>query len=84
MDVMTFTETRQNLKDVMDRVVRDRAPVVVSRRKAEAVVMISLSEWSAMEETVRLMSSPANAVRLRDALRDLDAGRGETHELIDP
>ena len=68
MDVITFTDTRANLKDVMDRVVRDHAPVVITRQKAEAVVMVSLADWNAMEATAHLLSSPANAARLKAAI----------------
>ena len=84
MDVLTFTDTRQNLKDVMDRVVKDHTPVVITRQKAESVVMVSLADWNAMEETARLLSSPANAARLADAIAQLDAGKGAERELIEP
>ena len=84
MDVLTYSDTRANLKDVMDRVVEDRAPVVVTRRNAEAVVMVSLSDWNAMEETLHLMSNPANAQRLMEAIRELDAGQGVARDLIEP
>jgi antitoxin YefM len=84
MDVKTFTDTRQNLKDVMDHVVEDHVPVVVTRRNAESVVMVSLSDWSAMEETTRLLSSPMNAARLADAIDQLDRGAGVERELIEP
>ena len=67
----------------MDRVVEDRAPVVVTRKRGEAVVMVSLADWNAIEETTRLLSSPANAARLREAIQGLDAGAGEAHDLID-
>jgi antitoxin YefM len=83
MDVLTFTDTRAKLKEVMDRVVQDHAPVVVTRQKAEAVVMVSLSDWNSMEETVRLLSSPANAARLAVAIAQLDAGQGADRELIE-
>ncbi len=83
MNVLTFTDTRANLKEVMDRVVEDHAPVVVTRQKAEAVVMISLADWNSMEETVRLLSSPANATRLMEAVAQLDAGKGAERELIE-
>ncbi len=76
MDVMTFSDTRANLKAVMDRVVDDHSPVVVTRQKAEAVVMVSLSDWNAMEETLHLLSNPRNARRLRDAIAELDSGGG--------
>ena len=85
MDVLTYSDTRANLKDVMDRVVEDRAPVIITRQKAEAVVMVSLADWNAMEETLHLLSTPANAERLREAVRELDAaGGGTERELIEP
>lgn len=84
MDVFSFTETRANLKRVMDKVVNDRTPVIITRQKAEPVVMVSLSEWRAMDETNHLLSSPANAERLRAAIAELDAGGGEVHDLIEP
>lgn len=84
MDVVSFSETRANLKRVMDQVVQNRAPVVVTRQKAEAVVMVSLSDWSAIEETLHLLSSPANASRLEEAVKQLDSGKGKVRDLIDP
>ena len=84
MDVLTFTDTRQNLKDVMDRVVEDHMPVVITRQKAESVVMVSLADWNAMEETARLLSSPKNAARLFESIAQLEAGGGAERELIEP
>jgi len=84
MDVISFTDTRANLKDVMDRVVRDHAPVMVTRQKAEAVVMVSLADWNAIEATAHLLSSPANAARLNAAIAELDQGGGEERTLIEP
>lgn len=74
MDVLSYSDTRSNLEEVMDRVVKDRAPVVVMRKGGEAVVIVSLADWNAMEETLHLMSRPANAARLAHAIRQLDAG----------
>ena len=84
MDVLTYSDTRARLKDVMDRVVEDHAPVVVTRKRGEAVVMVSLADWNAMEETSHLLSSPKNAKRLADAIRQLDAGGGAEHVLTEP
>ena len=83
MRTETFSNTRANLKAIMDRVVADRAPVKITRQKAEGVVMISESDWESMEETLHLMSSPKNAERLLTAIRGLEAGRGVVHELIE-
>lgn len=74
IDVKTFSEARANLKSVMDQVVADGVPVVISRRKAEAVVMISLAEWNAWQETMYLNSTAANRQALDEAISELDAG----------
>ena len=84
MDVVTYSDARQNLKDVMDRVVEDRTQVVITRQKAEAVVMVSLSDWNAMEETMHLLSTPRNAERLRASIRQLDRRKGQERDLIEP
>ena len=82
MDVLSYSEARANLKAVMDRVVEDKTHVVVTRQKAEAVVMVSLSEWNAMIETAHLLSSPANAARLRRSVSQMNAGEGTPRALV--
>jgi antitoxin YefM len=84
MNVMSYSETRSKLKEAMDRVVEDHVPLLITRQKGEAVVMVSLADWHAMEETAYLMASPANACRLRESIAQLNAGLGEEHELIQP
>lgn len=81
MDVLTYTDARANLKGVMDRVVEDRTQVIVTRQKSEAVVMMSLADWNAMEETMHLLSTPSNASRLRESIEQLEAGHGKEREL---
>lgn len=84
METISISETRANLKAVVERVVADRAPIAITRQNGEGVVMISQSEWDSIEETLYLLSSPANAKRLMEGIAELDAGRGEEHELIEP
>lgn len=81
MDVISYSDTRASLKKVMERVVDDRSPVLVTRQKAEPVVMVSLADWNAIEATMHLLSNPANARRLRDAVAQLDAGKGSERAL---
>ena len=83
MDVVTYSDARANLKDVMDRVVEDKTEIVVTRQKAEAVVIVSLSEWNSISETLHLLSSPKHAERLRKAIRALDAGKAVEHDLVE-
>ena len=84
MDVVTYSGARANLKSVMDRVIEDRTPVVITRQKAEAVVMVSLSDWNAMEETLHLLSNPKNAERLHDSIRQLEERPCTERDLIQP
>ena len=84
MNAMSFSETRANLKAVMDRVVADKVPIAITRQRGEGVVMVSQSEWDSIEQTLYLLRSPKNAMRLLDAIRGLGAGEGEEHELIEP
>ncbi|MET0240934.1 MAG: type II toxin-antitoxin system prevent-host-death family antitoxin [Sphingobium sp.] len=84
MQTMSFSETRANLKAVMDRVVADKVAVAVTRQRGEGVVMVSASEWASIEETLYLLQSPRNAERLLASIAELDAGKGEEHELIEP
>ena len=84
MDVISYSDTRAHLKEVMDRVVADRAPIVISRQKAESVVMVSLADWNAMEETLHLLSSEENVRRLKAGISQLEGGKGATRDLLQP
>ena len=83
MQTVTYSEARENLKSVIDKVAADRAPVMITRQRGENVVLISASEWAGMEETLYLLRSPANAKRLLESIAELDAGDGEVHALVD-
>jgi antitoxin YefM len=83
MDSLSFSATRANLKAVMDKVVADRVPVTIRRQRGENVVMVSQSDWEAIEETLYLLGSRANAERLLGAVRGLEAGGGEERALIE-
>jgi antitoxin YefM len=84
METISISDTRANLKAVVDRVVADKAPIAITRQTGEGVVMISQREWESIEVTLYLLSSPANAKHLMDGIAELNAGRGEEHELIEP
>lgn len=83
MDVMTYSDARAQLKGVMDRVIHDKQEVIVTRKKGESVVVVSLETWNAINETLHLLSTPNNASHLRASIAQLDAGTGEEHELTE-
>lgn len=80
MDVINYSAARAGLKELMDRVTKGREEIVISRSKGEAVVMVSLDDWNAQQETNYLLSSPTNAERLRRSIKELDAGGGKEIE----
>lgn len=82
MEAVNYSYTRANLTAVMDKVAKDRAPIMVTRQKGEPVVMISLADYNALEETAYLLRSPKNAQRLTNAVQALRAGAGVVRELI--
>lgn len=77
MQTVTYSEARENLKSVIDKVAADRAPVMITRQRGENVVLISASEWAGMEETLYLLRSPKNAERLLEAVRGFEADDAE-------
>jgi antitoxin YefM len=84
METISISDTRANLKAVVDRVVADKAPIAITRQKGEGVVMIAASEWEGIEETLHLLASPANAKELLASIAELDAGKGMERKLIEP
>ena len=84
MQAISYSEARENLKSVIDRVVADHTPIAITRQRGEGAVLVSESDWASIEETLYLLRSPANARELFAAIRGLEAGESEEHELIEP
>jgi antitoxin YefM len=83
VDAITYSAARANLADTMDRVCEDHEPIIITRNGQQAVVMLSLEDYNAMEETAYLLRSPKNAKRLVDAIAELEAGKGSQRTLAE-
>jgi antitoxin YefM len=81
MKSITYTAAREKLAATMDQVCEDRAPVIITRNRDQAVVMLSLEDYNAMEETAYLLRSPANARRLLASIKELESGMGRVRRL---
>ena len=81
MDAITYSAARANLARTMDRVCEDHEPLIITRNGQQSVVMLSLEDYKALEETAYLLRSPANARRLLSAAAQLAAGKGVEREL---
>lgn len=81
MDAISYTAARENLAATMDKVCQDRDAVIITRKREQSVVMLSLEEYESLQETAYLLQSPANAKRLMKAKETLEAGRGKTRKI---
>ena len=82
MNILTFTEARSGFKAVMDSVCKDHAPTVITRVGGDHVVMLSLEDFSSMQETMYLLSSAKNASRLMESVAQLRAGQAKPRTLL--
>lgn len=83
MDTISYTVARANLAKAMEKVCNDHAPVIITRKNEQSVVMLSLRDYQSMEETAYLLRSPANAMHLLESIAELDAGKYRERDLIE-
>ena len=83
MTAISYTAARENLASTMDKVCNDHDPVIITRNRNQAVVMMSLEDYSSLEETAYLMRSPANARRLMEGILELEKSKGVKKKLSD-
>ena len=83
MDAITYSAARANLASTMNRVCNDHEALIITRNGDQSVVMISLEDYSALEETAYLLRSPTNAKRLLSAIEQLNEGLGTQRDLIE-
>ena len=83
MDAVNYSDLRQNLKKYLDYVYNDHEPLIVTRKNNENVVILSVDDFNALNETQYLVSTKNNAEHLQNSLNQLRSGKGFTKELIE-
>lgn len=83
MDTITYTAARGNLAKTMKKVCDDHSPVIITRKSSKPVVMMSLEDFQALEETAYLLRSPKNTRRLIDSITELKSGKGSEKKLAE-
>lgn len=83
MKIVTFTEARNKLKKILDRVIEDADYTVITRRNADDVVVMSLDYFNSLLETVHLLKSPANAAHLARSIAQYEQGQVTEKDLLD-
>ncbi len=83
MEVLNYTEFRNNLSENLNKVTADSEVIIVSRGKGKNVVVMSLDEYNAFKETIYLTSTKANRKRLDDAIEEMEKGKFKKHKLAE-
>ncbi|MSS45329.1 type II toxin-antitoxin system prevent-host-death family antitoxin [Cutibacterium sp. WCA-380-WT-3A] len=78
---VTATEARKNLFPLIQQVNEDRAPVEITSRNGDAV-LLSRADYDALAETAHLLRVPANAKHLLESLEQARAGKRDEHDLV--
>ncbi len=83
MNTTTATSAKQNLENLIRQVEDDAEPVLIMLDEKNKAVLISEREFNSWQETIYLLSNPANAEHLRKSLTEADAGLAVERELIE-
>ena len=83
MDVITISQAKQNIDGLIEQVIADAEPTIICDDKGQKVVILSLDEFSSWQETLYLLSNPANADHLRRSIKDDKSGKTIERELIE-
>ena len=82
MTTISLKEAKQNLENLIAQVIADAEPIVLSTEAGE-VVILSLDEFNAWEETLYLLTNPANAAHLRQSISESNSSQVHENELIE-
>lgn len=83
MNVVTFSELRTNLKEVIETSIDQHEPVVIRRANGEHMIMLSLRDYESLQETTYLLGTEANAAHLRRSLASLNQGKTFKKKLLE-
>ena len=83
MQARTYSEARHDLKNVMDEACNNHEPILITRRKGESVVLLSLEDYESIMESEYLLSNPANATRLMKSIEESRTGKRTSLDALD-
>ena len=83
MEAISYSTARATLSKTMEKVCDDHNPIIITRKSEAPVVMMSLEDFEAMQETTYLLRSPENARRLLESIAELESGQGIVRELLE-
>ena len=83
MDAITVNDAKQNLDQVIEHVIADVEPTIILSEHGKKAVLLSLDEFDSWQETLYLLSNPANAEHLRQSIQEARTGKTVERQLIE-
>jgi antitoxin YefM len=74
MDAIAYSNVKKDFVTIMEKICDDHNPVIITRKNSKSVVMMSLEDYNAIEETMYLLRSSANATQLRASIDEFESG----------
>ena len=78
MNVISYSEARNNFKSLLDDVADNARHTIIHRRDGNDAVVMSLDSYNNLMENLHLMSSPNNVRHINESIAQIKAG--QTHE----
>lgn len=83
MNAVTLNDAKHNLERLISRAIVDAEPTIICTDDGQKVVFMSLDEFNTWQETLYLLSNPANAAHLRQSIAEANAGKVQQRALLD-
>jgi antitoxin YefM len=83
MNAVTITEAKANLEQIIEQVIADVEPTIISTDTGQQIVLLLLEEFNAWKETLYLLSNPFNAEHLRQSIIEANTGKTVEQELLE-
>jgi antitoxin YefM len=84
MDAVTVTHATQNLNQLIEQVIYNVEPTIICNDNGKRALLMSLDEFNSWQETLYLLSNPANAEHLLESIAQAKMGKTQERELIEP
>lgn len=83
MKAITSNQAKQKLDEIIDKVILDAEPTILCNDQGKQAVLMSLDEFNSWQETLYLLSNPANAEHLLESIKQAKSGKKFIRQLVD-